>query len=865
MLSSKTKTGLSETVPNKSTPTTPRVSKLAKGATRSDSTASSPSQNTRLSIDRSPRSVDSKPASVDRRSPKPGTPDKQQRLTKGSELQAQLSSVQDDLKKAKERLASTEKEKARVLEELKEAKRLAEEANEKLSEALVAQKRAEESSEIEKFRADELEQAGIEATQKREEEWQKELESVRSQHALDVAALLSATQELQRVKHELSMTTDAKNTALTHADDAMKIAEINAEKVELLSNEIARVKGLLDSKLEAKSNETSELVKKLNLEVDSMKVELERAKNAERKVEEMDVVIDALRSELEEAKQTESNLSNLADEWRRKAESYESQLGEVTRAEKSGAESLASSVKQLEVNNALLLEKESQISSLRGVIESLEISAARLKEELEESNQLLEEARKEAIEVATTVENLRSELDSVEAEKSLALNNEVVANSKVRSLLEEKNKLTSDLEISRDEEEKSKKAMESLASALHEVSTEARETKEKLSMVQSELDNAEIQLEKWKLDFEASEEKYESMIDEAKEEIDHLTKLVEISQHEAENLKTELEEKELSFVASIRKSEEEISSVRREMDRLAEDSKTEWELKELSFVNAIKESEQELSTVKREVERLLNLLNAKDDEARAAKEESARLLIDLEHAQSQSSSAKEVAEKAVAESLKLKERLLDKENELQNISQENEELRSREAVALEKVNELSKLLEEATVRKIEENGDLSNSEKDYDLLPKMEEFVEENVEGGELEKGKASQPEECKAEGSLDNTDPVEPKQEHTNGEVEEDDSTEVEARTWDNCKINDKDLSPERVARIEAESGPEPESFEEDVDSKIDGDGYDQINGQSTETMENGGTSPSKQQLKKKKPLLRKFGSLLKKKTNAK
>ncbi|KAI9074245.1 hypothetical protein K1719_043810 [Acacia pycnantha] len=63
----------------------------------------------------------------------------------------------------------------------------------------------------------------------KEEEWQKELESVRNQHALDVAALLSATQELQQIKQEVTMVIDAKNCALSHADDATKIAEIQAE------------------------------------------------------------------------------------------------------------------------------------------------------------------------------------------------------------------------------------------------------------------------------------------------------------------------------------------------------------------------------------------------------------------------------------------------------------------------------------------------------------------------------------------------------------------------------------------------------------------------------------------------------------
>ncbi|KAL2550511.1 Cactin (ISS) [Forsythia ovata] len=67
----------------------------------------------------------------------------------------------------------------KALDEVKEAQRLTEEANENLMEALVAQKQAEENSEIEKFRIVEMEQAVIEAAQKKEEEWQEELVAVK--------------------------------------------------------------------------------------------------------------------------------------------------------------------------------------------------------------------------------------------------------------------------------------------------------------------------------------------------------------------------------------------------------------------------------------------------------------------------------------------------------------------------------------------------------------------------------------------------------------------------------------------------------------------------------------------------------------
>ncbi|KAI8032557.1 putative WEB family protein [Camellia lanceoleosa] len=123
------------------------------------------------------------------------------RVLKGSELKAQLSLVQEDLKKAQEKLVLVEKEKAQANEELKETQRLAEEANDKLREALATQKRVEENSEIEKFRPVEMEQAGIEASQKKEEEWQKEVEAVRNQHerlADRVKELLVAADVYQR-------------------------------------------------------------------------------------------------------------------------------------------------------------------------------------------------------------------------------------------------------------------------------------------------------------------------------------------------------------------------------------------------------------------------------------------------------------------------------------------------------------------------------------------------------------------------------------------------------------------------------------------------------------------------------------------
>ncbi|XP_020230036.1 WEB family protein At3g02930, chloroplastic [Cajanus cajan] len=829
--------------PNKTSPATPRVSRLSKGVPKPELESPSPLQNLRLSAEKpekSPRPSNPKPI-AERKSPRPTStpPDKQPpRAAKGSELQAQLNLAQEDLKKAKEQLIQVEKEKEKAIDELKEAQRVTEEANEKLREAMVAQKRAEEDSEIEKFRAVELEQAGIEAAQKKEEEWQNELESVRNQHALDVAALLSTTQELQQVKHELAMTNDAKNQALSHADDATKIAELHVEKAEILSAELTRLKALLDSKLETEASE-NKIVLELQAEIETLKEELEKAKGYDAKLTEKESYIEQLNVELEASKMAESYAHSLLEEWTKKVEELEMRVEEANKLERSASISLESAMKQLEGNNDLLHEQESEISSLKEKVGLLEMTIERQREDLEESERHLLVAKEESLEMSKKVESLTSELETVKEEKVQALNNEKLAASSAQALLEEKDKLINELEICRDEEEKTKKAMESLTSALHEVSAEARDAKEKLLASHAEHENDEAQIEDLKLFIKYTNEKYESMLHDARHEIDILTCSVENSKNNIEN------------------------------------SKAEWEQKEHHLVNCIKLTEEENSSLGKEINRLIRLLKEAEEEASAKREEEAQLKENLKEVEAEVIHLQEELKEEKAETMKLKESLLDKENEFQNVFQENEELRSRELTSIKKVEELSKLLEEVTSRtQTEENGDLTDSEKDYDLLPKVVEFSEENGHGGEdlSKKVELSANEEGLKQSSHEESIPLDDKSEKTespkpenvivNGKVKEDggkekdDLVEREFKMWESCKIEKKEFSPER--------DPEPESFEEEADSKIEGgEGFDQINGTSLkENADNGGNSPSKQQVKKKKkPLLGKFGSLLKKK----
>lgn len=834
-----------------------------------------------------------------------------------SELQVELSQAQEDLKKANEKLVSVEKEKAKALDEVKEAQRLCDEANEKLEEALQAQRRAEENSEIEKFRALEMEQVGFESNHMKEDEWRKELDAVRSQHAVDVAALLSATQELQKVKQELAMTSAAKNQALNHADDATKIAEIHAEKVELLSTEVIRLKSALESRVVMQAVENSELVSGLELEINSLRQELERAKFFDEKLAGKEAAIEQLNVDLEASKMSECYAHNLARELHQRVEEVTNQAEQANESEKSASESLGTVVKKLEESNDLLHDAKSEIAVLKEKLGLLELSNERQKGDLEESERRIEQAREESSELVKKAEFLDSELEATREMRSIALNNEKIAAASLEALLKEKSKLVNELEASRDEEDKSKKALESLASALHEVSSEARDTKEKLISSQVENESYERQIEDLKLTLKSTNEKYESLLDDARRQIDaltdaveesrrdygdlkaeleqkeldladslrksveeksdmeseisRLTDLVEQSKHDYVNLKAELEKKEIDLMDSVRKSEEEKSHMENEMSSLIKSLeqskldynslKAEFEQKELDMLNSVKQSEEENSSLKNEISRLVNLLKLAEEESSATMEERDRLNKSLNEADSEAIYLKKVAGEAKEESTRRKECMDEMESRLHKILVENEDLRRREAASQEKVEELSKSLEEALAKQEEESGDLTDCEKDYDMLPKVVEFSEQNGTG---DVRRAAEPQSrqnelpikekpAEADASPDAASEVE----NSNGKLKDGEknaeSTEVDLKMWESCKIDAKDFSPEREM--------EQESFEDELDTKGEGsDLYDQANG--AVSAESNGSPPSKSSSqKKKKPLLQKFGSLLKKK----
>jgi len=256
-------------------------------------------------------------------------------------------------------------------------------------------------------------------------------------------------------------------------------------------------------------------------------------------------------------------------------------------------------------------------------------------------------------------------LQAVEKEKIEALHNDERASSEIVALTEQKNELAKELEASKDEVEKVKKAMEGLASALHEMSAESRDAQEKYLIKQEEIERARAQVEELNMSLQNAKESYEVMLDEVNYEKVCLKKSVERLEAEAKSVSEE------------------------------------WQPKEQSFINSIKKSEEEVAAIKVQMDKYLAVVSEKEAE-------NAELVEKMNHLEAQLLEANKTSEEAKAETLQLKDKLLDKENELQNIQQENEDLQAKESAASEKIKELSSLVPNGAT-----NGN-SNKEEDND-------------------------------------------------------------------------------------------------------------------------------------------------------
>jgi len=328
----------------------------------------------------------------------------------------------------------------------------------------------------------------------------------------------------------------------------------------------------------------------------------------------------------------------------------------------------------------MLQDKQSQVLQLQGKVASMEKEASEHREGLLEATRRLDVATKEASELQATIDRLSSEHELLhEAHRQVAVA-EKTASAQVGELAEDKSRLLKELDDTRDERDKVKKAVEDLAAALREVSLEAREAKERVLAKQAELDNAQLQASELKAAMKNAEDRYQLMLDESNYE-----------------------------TACLRKAVEKMGSE-------AKSSKDEWISKEAGFVDMLKRSDDGMSSTQTEMSRLTEALRVSEKEVQELKADRTQLLSMLQEFESQALNTSSSAEEAKAESSHLKDLLSFKDKELLALNHEVAELRLRERTASEKAGELSRLLAEVTARKAEDES----SEKSKAQITKLE-------------------------------------------------------------------------------------------------------------------------------------------------
>ncbi|KAK4349035.1 hypothetical protein RND71_031790 [Anisodus tanguticus] len=218
----------------------------------------SPNPANRTSKDRIPKVVS-------RQSPRSPVIEKK-RPGKASDMETQLVQLQDELKKAKDQLSSSESLKKKAQQDADEAKKQLAVMSEKLEDS---KKELLELSDSEEARLLELRKISLD----RDRAWQSELEAIQKQHELDSASLASAINEIQKLKIQLDRVSDSEAAQAHHAESAYN--EIQSLRIELTKT-LTLVEKLRDQLNDSKESEACLLE-----EVSKAQMQLEVAKMTE--------------------------------------------------------------------------------------------------------------------------------------------------------------------------------------------------------------------------------------------------------------------------------------------------------------------------------------------------------------------------------------------------------------------------------------------------------------------------------------------------------------------------------------------------------------------------------------------------------
>ncbi|KAL3839626.1 hypothetical protein ACJIZ3_024217 [Penstemon smallii] len=447
-------------VPQKQFASTPRTARKLKTPESNSDSVSSPNTVSKTPKDRSPKVVD-------RRSPQSPAIEKK-RPSRVSELEAQLAQLQEELKKAKDQLSSSESWKRKAQQEAEESQKQLAAMSSKHEDA---QKELKELSDSEEARVQELHKI----SQERDRAWQSDLEAIQKQHSMDSSALASAMDEIQRLKIQLDKVSESEASQARHAESAH--AEIQSLRLELTETLelVEKLKNQLNDSKESEARAIEEVSRaQMQLEVvktseetlhlehanvvqshQSLLVELEKTKNRVNSLEELvENLSSSENGECDEFKQLKTELENMKQEVSRLRDALEAaetryrdeyiQSTLQIRNAYELVEHAKSESCQLEAQlGAKLEESMAEVEELRMKLNKNE-NASELEIELRKSESIIEnlnisilEKEKQLQTITEENETLKSEITKKEIDRCKANDEAIVFANEARAAEQE--------------------------------------------------------------------------------------------------------------------------------------------------------------------------------------------------------------------------------------------------------------------------------------------------------------------------------------------------------------------------------------------------------------------------------------------
>ncbi|CAI9098073.1 OLC1v1034652C10 [Oldenlandia corymbosa var. corymbosa] len=334
----------------------------------------------------------------DRRSPRSPATEKK-RPAGMTDLETQLAHLQDELKRAKDQLSSSESSKKKAQHEAEEAKKKLLAMSAKFEES---EKQLQELSESEESRVQELRKI----SQDRDRAWQSELEAIQNQHDMDSAALASALNEIQKLKIQLERVVESEAAQARHAESAH--ADVQNLRMELTETLV------MVEKMKAQLNDSKESEDRALEELSNAQMQLEVAKEVE----------ETLRSEGMQAMEAYKSLALDLQESQNRVVSLEELVRELQTTINDGKEDSAAP-HAAEIVEAKDNDKEAK--QLKDELHAAKIEVGRLREALEASERRYQE------EYIQSTLQIRNAFDLVEKTKSESCQREAELEEKLKA------------------------------------------------------------------------------------------------------------------------------------------------------------------------------------------------------------------------------------------------------------------------------------------------------------------------------------------------------------------------------------------------------------------------------------------------